>query len=95
MNEDTAHFDLSPIMKIEDCQRLHAFLADATDKNIAFECGQVARVGGLTGQMLAMACKFWRQNTLTVSFLNASQGFEDGMALLGLSALHLSDEASG
>ncbi len=92
MDEDTALFELSPIMKIEDCQRLHAFLVSASDKNIAFQCSAVDRVSGLTAQMLAMACKSWGARALHVDFLNVSSGFKDGLALLGLSELLCRDE---
>lgn len=94
MDDVTARFALSPTMKIEDCQRFHAFLASASDKHLAIECSAVERLSGLTAQMLAMACRCWSANALKVTFVNPSNGFVQGLALLGLSELRAPGQVS-
>lgn len=94
MDDDTARFELSPTMKIEDCQRFHAFLTGASDKHLAIECSAVERLSGLTAQMLAMACRCWSDNALKVTFVTPSSGFVHGLALLGLCELHTAGQVA-
>lgn len=85
MTDGTKCFALSPIMKMEDCERLHAFLVDAQDGPIEIDCSAVERLGGLTAQMLTMASLCWPRKEQSARFVNPSPPFEEGVALLGLS----------
>ena len=94
MNDDTARFELPSAMKIEDCERLHAFLAGLTDQDVEIDCSAVERLSGLTAQMLAVAQTSWQRNELTLTFFNPSEGFEKGCALLGLADLISQDQVA-
>lgn len=94
MNDDAACFELPAIMKIEDCERLHMFLASASDKDIEINCGAVERLSGLSAQMLVMAARRWPANAREVTFSGRSAGFEEGLALLGLSEVLQPDQVA-
>ncbi|WP_342071636.1 STAS domain-containing protein [Yoonia algicola] len=85
MTDETASFELPKIMKVEDCETLHGFLAAAQSKNIALKCHAVERLSGLSAQMLVMAVTAWRNQALEVTFASPSDGFRQSVAILGLS----------
>jgi chemotaxis protein CheX len=87
MTDDTANFELPKIMKLEDCEKLHEFLATAQTKNLAFGCHAVERLSGLAAQMLLMAVTCWNAQALDVIFENPSDGFMQSIAMLGLNDL--------
>lgn len=89
MTDDTASFELPKIMKVEDCETLHGFLASAQSKHIAFDCSSVERLSGLSAQMLVMAATVWRSQSLNVTFARPSDGFVQSVAILGLNDLLL------
>lgn len=95
MTDDTVHFALGPIMKIEDCEQLHTFLSGATDKSIEIDCSMVERLGGLTAQMLAMASIAWPSKDLQARFANPSPAFAEGIEHLGLSGTIQTDQVAG
>ncbi|PJI84932.1 chemotaxis protein CheX [Yoonia maricola] len=94
MTDDTARFELSPIMKIEDCERLHSFLAGTTDQDIEIDCGAVDRLSGLTAQMLVVGRGSWHRNGRNFTLSNPSEGFEQGIALLGLTDVMSQDQVA-
>ena len=94
MSDDTARFELQPIMKIEDCEHLHAFLVSATNQNVDIGCSAVERLNGLTAQMLAVAQRSWHRHERQITFSDPSEGFAQGVALLGLSDLIGSDRVT-
>lgn len=85
MNDSTASFALPPVTTMEDTERLHTFLLAAQGAAITIDCSAVERLHGLTAQMLVVACNLWRRNAQQVTILNPSTGFQEGVALLGLS----------
>ncbi|MEL6639802.1 MAG: STAS domain-containing protein [Pseudomonadota bacterium] len=94
MSDDTARFELPPVMKIEDCEALHAFFAGVTDQNVEIDCGRVERLSGLSAQLLLAAQASWQKNAQAVTLLNPSEGFEKGCAQLGLSDLMPQDQVA-
>jgi len=84
MTDDTACFELPAAMKIEDCERFHAFLVGAQAQNIRIDCHKVEKLSGLGAQLLLMA-NTWRQNAREVTLVNPSPGLIAGVAMLGLS----------
>ncbi len=95
MNDDTAIYALPPLMKMEDSEELHAFLLDAWDRDIEIDCSAVARLNGLTAQLLVMAHNSWQLAGRTVTFSNPSDGFSSSITLLGLSHLLTSEQVTG
>jgi chemotaxis protein CheX len=87
MTDDMASFELPKIMKVEDCETLHGFLAAAQSKHITFECQSVERLSGLSAQMLVMAVTAWHSHALEVTFASPSDGFTQSVAMLGLNDL--------
>lgn len=85
MTDDTACFELPAVMKIEDCERLHAFLLGAQGQDIQIDCHAVERLSGLAAQTLMMI-NVWRKNAQQVTLKSPSLGFIDGLATLGLPA---------
>ncbi len=83
MTDDTACFELPAVMKIEDCEKLHAFLMGAQTQEVRIECHLVERLSGLAAQTLLMT-KAWRENALQVTLNNPSAGFIAGVTMLGL-----------
>ncbi|KQI71334.1 hypothetical protein AN191_13725 [Loktanella sp. 5RATIMAR09] len=89
MTDDTASFELPKMMKVDDCEALHRFLADAQNKHIAFDCSAVERLSGLAAQILVMAAGVWRSQSLDVTFGSPSDGFSLSVSMLGLNDLLL------
>ena len=94
MSDTPARFELQPIMKIEDCEGLHTFLAGAKERDVDIGCSSVARQNGLTAQMLAVAQGSWRRHKRQFTLSNPSEGFAQGVTLLGLSDLIASDQVA-
>lgn len=94
MTDDTANFELPKIMKLEDCEKLHEFLATAQTKNLAFGCHAVERLSGLSAQMLLMAVASWKAQALDVTFENPSDGFLQSVGMLGLNDLLLQEQVA-
>ena len=94
MTDDTADFELPTIMKLEDCEKLHEFLATAQTKNLAFRCHAVERLSGLSAQMLVMAVTSWKARALDVTFENPSDGFMQSVGTLGLNDLLLQGQVA-
>ena len=94
MSDDTARFELPPVMKIEDCEALHAFFTGVTDQNVEIDCSGVERLNGLSAQMLLVAQASWQKTARAVTISNPSEGFEQGCALLGLPDLIPQDQVA-
>lgn len=54
MSDIGCTFTLPSVAKMEDCEKLHAFLSGAQDKDIAIDCSAVTRLSGLAAQLLLM-----------------------------------------
>ncbi|SIT82315.1 chemotaxis protein CheX [Yoonia rosea] len=94
MTDDTASFELPKIMKVDDCETLHGFLAGAQGKHIAFDCSAVERLSGLSAQILVMAAGVWRGQSLDVTFGSPSDGFAQSVTMLGLNDLLFPDQVT-
>lgn len=84
MTGGAAKFELPAIMKIENCEELHAFLVTAQSQDIEIDCSKVERLGGLAAQMLLVADVSWRHKALSVTLKDPSSGFCRDLARLGL-----------
>ena len=87
MTTDCATFDLPPVMTLEDCQDLHAFLQRSLGAPIALHCGAVTRVTGLAAQMMQCAAQIWDQEDVPFTLADPSEGCVETLTMLGLSSL--------
>lgn len=87
MTAETVCFELPPVMKLEDCQGLHAFLQDAHGKPVTLECAAVTRITGLAGQMILMAQKSWAADNLQFDLNAPSEGCIESLKILGMDVL--------
>ena len=92
MTDDTATFELPATMKIEDCEKLHAFLTESQAGDVKIDCQSVERLSGLAAQTLAMAAKAWRKDDRRLVFDAPSAGFTDSVANLGLTDMLLDEQ---
>lgn len=84
MTCDSATYALPSATRLEDCQRLYAFLEQSADQAVALDCGAVTRLGGLAAQMILMASKSWSDNDLQFALKNATADCVDNLKTLGL-----------
>lgn len=87
MTLDTARFDLPPILKVEECQTLHAFLQHADGQPVTLDCARVTRLGGLAAQLIQMAATSWAAKNLPFTLAAPSDDFRNCLAILGMDSL--------
>lgn len=85
---------LPPVAKIEDCEKLYAFLTTSQDQTVEIDCSRVVRLNGLAAQMLAMAQKIACNSDAKVVLANPSAGFSTGAQMLGLHDILETEEAT-
>lgn len=93
MSVECANFTLPPVMKMDDCERLHAFLRDRLDQPVQLDCSSVTRLGGLAAQLIAMGAMTWAKTDNAFIVSDPSPGCRQSLASMGLSQL-LTQEGS-
>lgn len=94
MAADTAIYELPEVMKIDDCERLHAFLMAAQSSAVTIECGMVSRMHGLAAQTIVMAARTWSAAGHGFAIRTPSPAFTEAMRSLGLGDLLTEAEAT-
>lgn len=79
-----ATFELTETMKIDDCQRLHAFLQTHVEQPVSIDCKSVSRLSGLAAQTLVFGHRHWATGEHQFVLKNPEGGFEQSVADLGL-----------
>lgn len=87
MTADSAIFELPPVMKLEDCQKLFVFLQDAQDTPVTLDCSAVTRLGGMGAQIIQMASDTWAMNDQPFSLENMTTECRDSLTTLGFDTL--------
>lgn len=87
MTTDSATFDLPPVMTLEDCQDLHAFLQQSRGIPIALNCAAVTRVTGPAAQMMQFAAQVWEREDVGFTLADPSEGFVQTLETLGMASL--------
>lgn len=84
---DTVTFDLPPVLKLEECQQLHAFLLESVGTPVTLNCAAVTRLGGLPAQLITMAARAWAVDDISLQLADPSDGFRESLQILGLDTL--------
>lgn len=92
MPSDTVTFDLPPVLKLEECQQLHAFLLESVGTPVTLNCAAVTRLGGLPAQLITMAARTWAAEDVPLELADPSDGFRESLQTLGLDAVLDGDE---
>ncbi len=93
MTADCAIYELPPVMKLEDCEKLHGFLHERRGQAVALGCGSVDRMTGLAAQMIFFAHRKWSSDGVSFTLRDPSGGCLESLTTLGLAA-PLSDEGA-
>lgn len=87
MTSECATFDLPEVMKLEDCQALHAFLQEHQGTAVILNCAAVTRISGLAAQMIHFAAGEWAGDDAGFSLHEASPGCHESLTTLGFESL--------
>lgn len=80
-------FDIPMSPKVEDCQKLHAFLQQAVGTPVVLNCKGVARLGGLVAQIICMAAKTWAADGVPLHLVQPTDQCRENLEMLGLGSL--------
>jgi len=92
MTDDSAVFQLPAVMKMEDCERLHEFVAAHEASDVTIDASIVDRLGGLAAQTLVMAQLISQKHGTGFQITAPSSGFLQSISLLGLTDLLSSEQ---
>jgi len=84
MTDDSAVFQLPPVMKMEDCERLHDFVTTHGANDMTIDASIVERLSGLAAQTLVIARHVAEKRGTRLQFTAPSLGFDQSVSLLGL-----------
>ena len=84
MTDQIATFDLPPVMKSEDCQKLDAFLRNHEDQLVSLNCRDVTRIGGQAAQVIVAHINFRQEKECAIVFDTPSEGFSGAVHRMGL-----------
>lgn len=91
----TATLDLASVLDVRAAGGLYASLAGLRGRPVVLDAGAVERLGGQCLQVLLAASAAWRADGAAFSFATVSDGFRDGLALLGFSVESLLGKEEG
>ena len=84
MTDDSAVFQLPPVMKMEDCERLHDFVKTHDANGMTIDASIVERLSGLAAQTLVIAQHSAEKHGTCLRFTAPSAGFDQSVSHLGL-----------
>ena len=89
---ETAILSLPAHLDLPAAGPLHEQLLGYRGGALGIDASRVESVGGQCLQVLLSAVATWRADGVVLSFLRPSAGFENGLALLGLSLERLGEQ---
>ncbi len=87
-----AKLQLEPILDLGAAERLHAQLQGLRGRPLDIDSSQVERPGGLSLQVLLSARRTWASDGVRASVNDASQAFQDSLALFAAPAFTIDQQ---
>lgn len=92
MTDEFENFQLPPVMKLEDCARMHDFLMTTDAQDVTIDASMVDRLSGIAAQTLLLGRMAAERRGVRFQIKEASAGFSDSISLLGLTDLLLKEQ---
>jgi chemotaxis protein CheX len=94
MTDDSAVFQVLAVMKMEDCERLHEFVAVHKANDVTIDVSIVDRLDGLAAQTLVKVQLTSQKHGTSFQITAPSVGFTQSISLLGLTDFFSSKQVS-